>query len=89
MTTTVEAPFGSQRMAAGFVLNNQLTDFSFKTHDADGTPIANAPAAGKRPRSSMSPMIVFTPEGELLFTTGSPGGGAIIAYTAKTIVGMI
>jgi len=89
MTTTVEAPFGSQRMAGGFMLNNQLTDFSFKTVDAEGLPIANAPAPGKRPRSSMSPTVVFNPDGEFLFTTGSPGGNSIIAYTAKTIVGVI
>lgn len=89
MTTTVEAPFGSQRMAAGFVLNNELTDFSFKSVDEKGQPIANAPAAGKRPRSSMAPLIVFDPQGEFLFTTGSPGGNAIIAYTAKTVVGML
>ncbi len=89
MTTTVEAPFGSQRMAGGFMLNNQLTDFSFKTVDAAGLPIANAPAPRKRPRSSMSPTIVFSPDGEFLFTTGSPGGNSIIAYTAKTIVGVI
>jgi len=89
MTTTVEAPFGSQRMAAGFILNNQLTDFSFRSVDADGKPIANAPAGGKRPRSSMSPTIVFNPDGEFLFSTGSPGGNSIIAYTAKTIVGIL
>lgn len=89
MTTTVEAPFGSQRMAGGFMLNNQLTDFSFKTVDAAGLPIANAPAPGKRPRSSMSPTIVFGPDGKFLFTTGSPGGNSIIAYTAKTIIGVI
>jgi gamma-glutamyltranspeptidase/glutathione hydrolase len=89
MTTTVEAPFGSQRMAAGFILNNQLTDFSFRAVDEDGLPIANAPAPGKRPRSSMAPTIVFNPEGEFLFSTGSPGGNSIIAYTAKTIVGIL
>ena len=89
MTTTVEAPFGSQRMAGGFMLNNQLTDFSFKTVDAAGLPIANAPAPGKRPRSSMSPTLVFSPDGEFLFSTGSPGGNSIIAYTAKTIVGVV
>lgn len=89
MTTTVEAPFGSQRMAAGFVLNNQLTDFSFRAVDAEGLPIANAPAPGKRPRSSMAPSIVFNPEGEFLFSTGSPGGNSIIAYTAKTIIGIL
>ena len=89
MTTTVESVFGSQRMAAGFMLNNQLTDFSFRTHDADGNPIANAPAPNKRPRSSMSPTIVFDDNGEFLFSTGSPGGSSIIAYTAKTIVGIL
>ena len=89
MTTTVEAPFGSQRMTHGFMLNNQLTDFSFRTVDKDGLPIANAPAPRKRPRSSMSPHIVFNPDGEFLFTTGSPGGNSIIAYTAKTIIGII
>ncbi|RKQ69232.1 gamma-glutamyltranspeptidase/glutathione hydrolase [Litorimonas taeanensis] len=89
MTTTVEAPFGSQRMTHGFMLNNQLTDFSFRPVDAAGKPIANAPAPRKRPRSSMAPMIVFNPQGEFLFTTGSPGGNSIIAYTAKSIVGMI
>lgn len=89
MTTTVEAPLGSQRMVKGFMLNNQLTDFSFASVDDDGNPIANAPAPGKRPRSSMSPMIVFSPDGQFLFTSGSPGGNSIIAYTAKTIVGMI
>lgn len=89
MTTTVEAPLGSQRMVKGFMLNNQLTDFSFKSVDDNGNPIANAPAPGKRPRSSMAPSIVFNPDGQFLFTSGSPGGNSIIAYTAKTIVGMI
>ena len=89
MTTTVEAPFGSQRMAAGFMLNNQLTDFSFRTVDDDGVAIANAPAPGKRPRSSMAPSVVFNPDGEFLFATGSPGGNSIIAYTAKSIVGIL
>ncbi len=89
MTTTVEAPFGSQRMASGFMLNNQLTDFSFTPIDANGNPVANAPAPGKRPRSSMSPTIVFDKEGQFLFSTGSPGGNSIIAYTAKTIVGIL
>ena len=89
MTTTVEGAFGSQRMVRGFLLNNQLTDFSALDKDADGVLIANRVAPGKRPRSSMSPHIVFAPDGEFLFTTGSPGGNSIIAYTAKTIVGMI
>lgn len=89
MTTTVEGAFGSQRMVRGFLLNNQLTDFSAMDKDAEGVLIANRVAPGKRPRSSMSPHIVFAPDGEFLFTTGSPGGNSIIAYTAKTIVGMI
>jgi len=89
VTTTVEGAFGSQRMVRGFLLNNQLTDFSAMDKDADGVLIANRVAPGKRPRSSMSPHIVFAPDGEFLFTTGSPGGNSIIAYTAKSIVGMI
>lgn len=89
ITTTVESAFGSQRMVRGFMLNNQLTDFSSYDVDADGVAIANAVKAGKRPRSSMSPHIVFDTDGEFLFTTGSPGGNSIIAYTAKTIIGMI
>ncbi|MEP3654199.1 MAG: gamma-glutamyltransferase [Litorimonas sp.] len=89
VTTTVEGAFGSQRMVRGFLLNNQLTDFSARDKDADGVLIANRVTPGKRPRSSMSPHIVFAPDGELLFTTGSPGGNSIIAYTAKSIVGMI
>lgn len=89
VTTTVEGAFGSQRMVRGFLLNNQLTDFSARDKDADGVLIANRVAPGKRPRSSMSPHIVFAPDGEFLFTTGSPGGNSIIAYTAKSIVGMV
>lgn len=89
MTTTVEAVFGSQRMAHGFILNNQLTDFAFRSVDADGIPLANAVKAGKRPRSSMSPAIVFDNNKQFLMTSGSPGGNSIIAYTAKTIVGVL
>ncbi|MEL7232334.1 MAG: gamma-glutamyltransferase, partial [Pseudomonadota bacterium] len=89
MTTTVEAPFGSQRMVSGFMLNNQLTDFSFRPEDADGNPIANRVQPGKRPRSSMAPHIVFEADGDFAFTTGSPGGNAILAYTAKSIVGLV
>ncbi len=89
ITTTIEAPFGSQRMVNGFMLNNQLTDFSYRPVDEDGKLIANAPAPGKRPRSSMAPLIVFTPDGEFAFSTGSPGGNSIIAYVAKSVVGMI
>ena len=89
MTTTVEGPFGSGRMVDGFFLNNQLTDFSFRTHDEDGLAIANAPAPKKRPRSSMGPTIVFDENGDFLFSTGSPGGNSIIAYIAKSIVGVL
>jgi len=89
MTTTVESAFGSHRMAGGFVLNNQLTDFSRIPTDDSGAPIPNAPEGGKRPRSSMSPMIVFDQNGDFVVATGSPGGSSIIGYTAKTLVGML
>jgi gamma-glutamyltranspeptidase / glutathione hydrolase len=89
MTTTVENLFGSQRMVGGFFLNNQLTDFSFAITDAQGQPIANAPAAGKKPRSSMAPTIIFDKNGRFELAVGSPGGNAIIAYVAKAIVGML
>jgi gamma-glutamyltranspeptidase / glutathione hydrolase len=89
MTTTVESLFGSERMAGGFMLNNQLTDFSFRARDAQGKLIANRPGAGKRPRSSMSPHIVFNKDGRFAFATGSPGGSSIIAYTAKTMIAII
>jgi len=89
MTTTVESAFGSQRMTNGFFLNNQLTDFSFRSVDDDGNLIPNRVGPRKRPRSSMSPTIVFAPDGDFLFTTGSPGGNSIIAYTLKTIVGIL
>ncbi len=88
MTTTVEAGFGSQRMAAGFFLNNQLTDFSFRPTDEAGAPVANAVAPGKKPRSSMAPTLIFE-DGALRMAVGSPGGNAIIAYVAKTIVGTL
>ena len=88
MTTTVEAAFGSQRMAAGFFLNNQLTDFSFRAVDAQGQPIANAPAPLKKPRSSMSPTLVFE-DGAFRLAVGSPGGHAIIGYVSKVIVGVL
>jgi len=89
MTTTVESNLGSHRMAGGFILNNQLTDFSRIPVDANGAPIPNAPEGGKRPRSSMSPTIVFDQNGDFVLATGSPGGSSIIAYTAKTLVAML
>jgi len=86
MTTTVESLFGSGRMAGGFFLNNQLTDFSLVPTAPDGTPAANAVAAGKRPRSSMSPVIVLDREGHLVGALGSPGGSSILAYNAKALI---
>jgi gamma-glutamyltranspeptidase / glutathione hydrolase len=95
LTTTVESAFGSYHMAkGGFLLNNQLTDFSAAPTDAAGVPIANRVAAGKRPRSSMAPTLVFRSKadgsrGEFRMATGSPGGATIIQYVAKTLVGVI
>jgi gamma-glutamyltranspeptidase/glutathione hydrolase len=88
MTTTVEFAFGSHIMAAGMILNNQLTDFSFEP-ERDGRPIANAVAPGKRPRSSMTPAIVFSADGKPYAAVGSPGGPAIIGFVAKTLIGVI
>ncbi|MFZ4166402.1 gamma-glutamyltransferase family protein [Brevundimonas sp. NPDC058933] len=86
MTTTVESLFGSGRMAGGFFLNNQMTDFSMTPTASDGAPAANAVAAGKRPRSSMSPVIVLDREGRLVGAMGSPGGSSILAYNAKALI---
>ena len=88
MTTTVESLFGSGRAVGGFMLNNQLTDFSFRP-EIDGVPAANAVAAGKRPRSSMAPVIVLDASGNAVAALGSPGGSAILAYNAKTILGLL
>ncbi|MEM7471561.1 MAG: gamma-glutamyltransferase [Pseudomonadota bacterium] len=88
MTTTIENGFGSRLMApGGFLLNNELTDFSFRTH-RDGVPIANRVEPGKRPRSSMAPTIVLK-DGEPSLVVGSPGGSRIIGYVAKTIIAHI
>ena len=89
MTTTVESIFGSGRMVDGFFLNNQLTDFSFSRVTADGRPAANAVAPGKRPRSSMTPLILFDREGRFVGAIGSAGGNAILAFVAKTLVAAI
>ncbi len=88
MTATVEAPFGSSRWAGGFLLNNELTDFA-REHDPDAPPVANAIGPGRRPRSSMSPTMVFDQDGDLLMVTGSPGGNSIPAYVAKSIIGVL
>ncbi|MFZ4877996.1 gamma-glutamyltransferase [Janthinobacterium sp. Mn2066] len=87
MTTSVEDAFGSRQMVDGFLLNNQLTDFSFDSQNADG-PIANRVQGGKRPRSAMSPTLVFEKgTHKLVLATGSPGGSSIINYVAKVLVG--
>ena len=89
MTTTVESIFGNGRMVDGFFLNNQLTDFSFTPRNTDGSPAANAVAPGKRPRSSMSPVIVLDEKGRFYAALGSPGGNSIVAYVAKALVGLL
>ena len=97
MTTTIEAGFGARRMVTtdparpgGFLLNNQLTDFSLAPADTQGRPIANRVEPGKRPRSSMSPTLVFDrTSGQLLMSGGSPGGALIIHYTAKVLAGTL
>ncbi|WP_029554047.1 gamma-glutamyltransferase [Verminephrobacter aporrectodeae] len=90
MTSSIENGFGSLQMVRGFLLNNQLTDFSFSATDAAGKPIANRVQAGKRPRSSMAPTIIFNAStGDLEGVIGSPGGSAIIQYTTKSILGMV
>lgn len=100
MTTTIEAAFGSRVMSdggtglpGGFLLNNELTDFSFVPRDAQGRPVANRVEPGKRPRSSMSPTMVFDTQAaapkQLTMVMGSPGGSAIIHYNAKTLLGTL
>jgi gamma-glutamyltranspeptidase/glutathione hydrolase len=89
MTTTVESIFGSGRMVDGFFLNNQMTDFAFKPVDDQGNPAANAVAPGKRPRSSMVPTILLTPDGKFAGAIGSAGGNSIIAYVAKSLVASV
>lgn len=89
MTTTVEAAFGSHVMVQGFLLNNQMTDFSFIPEE-NGQPVANRVQPGKRPRSAMAPTLVFDRHtGELLATVGSPGGSQIIEYVSKSLVAML
>ncbi|RQO44047.1 gamma-glutamyltransferase [Pseudomonas sp. KBW05] len=89
MTTTVEAAFGAHVMVQGFLLNNQMTDFSFIPEE-NGQPVANRVEPGKRPRSAMAPTLVFDRHsGELLATVGSPGGSQIIEYVSKSLVAML
>lgn len=87
ITTTIESGFGSRVMAAGLLLNNELTDFD-RQPVVDGRPVANRVQGGKRPRSSMSPTIVFR-DGEPHLLVGSPGGSRIIGYVAKTLIGIL
>ncbi|TVQ37703.1 MAG: gamma-glutamyltransferase [Geminicoccaceae bacterium] len=87
MTTTIESGFGSRLMAAGFLLNNELTDFSFRP-EVEGRPVANRVEPGKRPRSSMSPTIVLR-DGEPYLLVGSPGGARIIGYTALATIAVL
>ena len=86
MTTSIESSFGNGVMVHGFLLNNELTDFSFQPTDSEGTPIANRVQPNKRPRSSMSPTIVFDAAGNVELVTGSPGGSRIIGYTAQSVI---
>lgn len=89
MTTTIESAFGANIMVGGFLLNNELTDFSFRPKDAEGRPIANRVEPGKRPRSSMSPTIVFDDNNNIEMLTGSPGGSRIILFVLKTLIAHI
>lgn len=86
MTSSIEGAFGSGQLVGGFLLNNQLTDFSFAPVDNAGLPIANRVQAHKRPRSSMAPTIVFDPKGKPRIIVGSPGGSRIIGYVVKSLV---
>lgn len=88
MTTTIENGFGSRLMAEGFLLNNELTDFSFLPEE-DGRPVANRVEPGKRPRSSMTPLLVFDKAGRLVLTLGSAGGPAIIGDVAKSVIAVL
>jgi gamma-glutamyltranspeptidase/glutathione hydrolase len=88
MTSSIEFAFGSGLMVEGFLLNNQLTDFSLNPNK-DNKPVLNRVEANKRPRSAMSPTMVFDQDGELLLVIGSPGGSRIISYVAQSIIGVL
>ncbi len=89
MTTTIESAFGSGVWAAGFLLNNELTDFSFRPVDKQGRPVANRVEPKKRPRSSMAPTIIFDGDGDVKAVLGSPGGSRIILYVTKAIIALV
>jgi gamma-glutamyltranspeptidase/glutathione hydrolase len=88
LTSSIENAFGARLMVRGFLLNNQLTDFSFRP-EVDGVPVANRAEAGKRPRSSMAPTLVFDGQGRLVLALGSPGGSRIIAYVAQALIAVL
>lgn len=88
MTASIERPYGAKIMSQGFLLNNQLTDFSFRPNDS-GRPVANAVQPGKRPRSTMSPTLVLDENGSVVLAIGSPGGSRIAGYTIKAILGVV
>lgn len=88
MTDSVEDSFGNRMYVDGFMLNNQLTDFSF-VPEVDGKLVANRVEGGKRPRSTMTPVIVFAPDGSPFLVTGSAGGSAIMGYVLQRIIGLI
>jgi gamma-glutamyltranspeptidase/glutathione hydrolase len=88
LTSSIEAAFGSRIMVHGFLLNNQLTDFSFRPEEG-GKPVANRVEAGKRPLSSMAPTVIYDQAGRLAGVLGSPGGGQIINYVAKTVLALL
>jgi gamma-glutamyltranspeptidase / glutathione hydrolase len=88
MTSTIEGPFGSGLTVGGYYLNNELTDFSFAP-EKDGAPVANRVEPGKRPRSAMSPTIVYGPDGHVRLALGAAGGVTIIAQVAKTIIAVV
>jgi gamma-glutamyltranspeptidase/glutathione hydrolase len=89
MTTSIETAFGARSIVRGFLLNNQLTDFSFLPVDDQGRTVANRVEGGKRPRSSMDPTLIFGPDGGLAYVLGSPGGPAIILFNLKAIIALI
>jgi gamma-glutamyltranspeptidase/glutathione hydrolase len=88
MTTSVQGGFGSQLVVGGFILNNQLTDFSFEP-ERDGLPVANRAEGGKRPLSSMTPTLVFDEQERLVLAVGSPGGTRIINFVAQALLGVL
>jgi gamma-glutamyltranspeptidase/glutathione hydrolase len=89
MTATVESLFGSGRMVDGFFLNNEMTDFAFDPRDSEGRPAANAVAPGKRPRSSMTPLVMLDADRRFAGALGSAGGNAILAYVGKSLVAAV